>query len=1045
MIISRSGVRAIVGVCLLQSLLFANPIHFWPFYGSADGASTINATLTSDRFSNPDYAYQFDGVSSYIEYADNPSFDITGELSIETWVYLDSAMSDADRTLLVKAESTSDVDIPNTYSLGTSGDSTYRFCIGGQEMLFGEVTFNEWTHLAVTFSHQLMRAKCYVNNELVLDRPALLYDIQTSAYPLLIGSDAEHDRTWHGVIDDIRVFDRVISVTEVDSLYSLTFGPHIQMMPEYELDFGSLYIGYPDTLDLLISNIGLGLDSLVVSELTYTGSVFEIDQTPFSLVSGAFTALPIVFNPGIQGYFSDLVQISTNDPWNPNITYRLTGRAVFPPEIAVFPESIQDTLYTGGVGEYTITIDNSDGLGDLHWSIELLNDLDADTIYFEKEPWTDWALPASQDSISETIKITREVDYYGLFNAALEIECDERYSPLGTLWGMGRSVDVPYENYRYWISHVREPPSIVLDTTMSLRIIESNEHYDLVFDTWMYEHTGAGYSYYRIEAPDFVSGFSQRGGVLPPGASINITQTIDTYKAQQSSFNSVLQITSNDLDEHIVNIPIALEILEAPDVQVAQSEFNFTPTYIGQPDTVQFEITNIGYGTLSIQDVYSSHASLIVEPTSFEIAENSSEYCTLIYDPQSPEDFAGVISIISDDPDEGTLTIPVEGSGNYPPEISIIPESVQEEITLGDTLTSGLTIANVGTSTLNYEVYPFTSVYDTMMARSPYQHAYTGDGKYHRLLYNDADEDSVTVDLQSLSYSISSDTVKFFITTYHDLYAYWYMNLQIDYDRNVETGISDAEWWRDGSDYVVIINQYRVSLFRWGGVGFGMIRQLDPPNFTYGENHLSISLPTHLVRESDGWNIALISEMDLYQFTDIMPEFDEPPITIPMWSDEIEIQNDFGTVNAGSQAEIGIEIIPSPEDTSNFEGRLVILSNDPESSEIAVPIHLDIVVSIVEQLQAPSSYELKQNYPNPFNPSTTIRYGLPETSDVSIAIYDIRGREVISWQESQQGAGWYDLQWSGLTRSGVQAPAGMYFTRLVAGEYSSVVKMVYLK
>ena len=1033
------------GLLLMHSTLYSQPIHFWPFYENADEASTVNAILTSDRFDNPDYAYQFDGITSYIEYVDDPSLDITGEISIETWIYLDSSYANIDRTILVKSEGNSNVDIPSTYYLGTSGDSTYRFCVGGQEMLFGDVIFNAWTHLAVTFSHDLMRARCYVNNELVLDHPALLNDIQTSDSPLLVGSNTEHNENWNGVIDDIRLFDRMITESEVDSLFNLTFGPHIQMLPEYELVFGNLYVGYPDTLYLIISNIGLGLDSLVISEMSYTGTVFQVDQNPLSLQSGNSMVLPVIFNPSMNGYFSDLVQISTNDPLNPNITYTLTGSAVFPPEITVYPESIQDSLYTGGVGEYTISINNSQGLGDLHWSLEILNDLDADTIFFQKPSWTDPFLPESQDSISENVYLTREVDYYGLFNAALETECDQRYSPLGTLWGMGRSVDVPRDDYRYWMYHVYEPPNIVLDTMMSIRIIETNTHYDLEFLIWRYEQGGAGFSYNRIEAPSFISNFEQRSGTVSAGSSVDIDLQLDAYKSQQYSYNSFIRVSSNDIDEPDSYIPIALEVLEAPDIDVALPTIDLSNTYIGHPDTLLLEVFNVGYGSLSIEDIYSTNAAINIYPTSIEIPQNSSEFFTVIYAPQAPEELSDAISIVSDDPDEGTYIIPILGNGLFPPEISISPDNIQEEIIAGDTLTSAVTITNGGVSTLTYEIYPFTSVYDTMVVRSPWNSPYIGDGKYHRQLYSDADEDSVTVDLRSLSYSISSDTITFFISTYHDLEAYWYMMLQIDYDRNTETGISGADWWRDGTDYDLHINHQNVYLFRWAGAYFDMVQRLDPPIFIYGEDHYSVSLPTHLVRASDGWDIAIRSEMDLYQYTDIMPEFDEPPITIPMWMDKINLQTSSGTNEPGGVEDIVFDILPTEEDSSSIEARMIILSNDPEHTEFPVPIHLDIVVSLDGTGQLPQSYQLRQNYPNPFNPNTTIEYDMLETSDVTLVIYDLRGREVRSWDIDGQEPGSYCITWSGLSDQGVLVSSGVYLLRIQADDYSSAIKMVYLK
>ena len=95
--------------------------------------------------------------------------------------------------------------------------------------------------------------------------------------------------------------------------------------------------------------------------------------------------------------------------------------------------------------------------------------------------------------------------------------------------------------------------------------------------------------------------------------------------------------------------------------------------------------------------------------------------------------------------------------------------------------------------------------------------------------------------------------------------------------------------------------------------------------------------------------------------------------------------------------------------------------------------------------QLPEDYELDQNYPNPFNPSTTIRYGLPEEANVSLVIYDVRGQVVQTLESGHQSAGWYDVVWNGQTADGKTISTGIYFARLVASEYSQVVKLLYLK
>ena len=86
------------------------------------------------------------------------------------------------------------------------------------------------------------------------------------------------------------------------------------------------------------------------------------------------------------------------------------------------------------------------------------------------------------------------------------------------------------------------------------------------------------------------------------------------------------------------------------------------------------------------------------------------------------------------------------------------------------------------------------------------------------------------------------------------------------------------------------------------------------------------------------------------------------------------------------------------------------------------------------------SHTLSQNYPNPFNPVTTLRYDLPSSSDVSLIVYDILGREVTRLVHSYREPGSHQVQWEGR-----EFPSGIYIARLVTPECTKSIKMVLLK
>jgi hypothetical protein len=77
-----------------------------------------------------------------------------------------------------------------------------------------------------------------------------------------------------------------------------------------------------------------------------------------------------------------------------------------------------------------------------------------------------------------------------------------------------------------------------------------------------------------------------------------------------------------------------------------------------------------------------------------------------------------------------------------------------------------------------------------------------------------------------------------------------------------------------------------------------------------------------------------------------------------------------------------------------------------------------------------ANWMLYQNYPNPFNPSTTIKYDLPVSSEVILAVFNINGQEIKSLVRTVQPAGSYEVTFNGSNLS-----SGIYFYRLNAGSF----------
>jgi hypothetical protein len=85
-------------------------------------------------------------------------------------------------------------------------------------------------------------------------------------------------------------------------------------------------------------------------------------------------------------------------------------------------------------------------------------------------------------------------------------------------------------------------------------------------------------------------------------------------------------------------------------------------------------------------------------------------------------------------------------------------------------------------------------------------------------------------------------------------------------------------------------------------------------------------------------------------------------------------------------------------------------------------------------------FSLSQNYPNPFNPVTRIRFEIPRMSVIDLKVYDSLGKEIKTLVEGPAAAGLHEVEFS----AGGLA-SGVYYARLVAGEYQSTRKLMLIR
>ena len=169
------------------------------------------------------------------------------------------------------------------------------------------------------------------------------------------------------------------------------------------------------------------------------------------------------------------------------------------------------------------------------------------------------------------------------------------------------------------------------------------------------------------------------------------------------------------------------------------------------------------------------------------------------------------------------------------------------------------------------------------------------------------------------------------------------------------------------------------------------------------------------------------------------------------WTGEGNIDNEplfVDPVNGDFNLQVGSPCIDAGTNFFVWEGdTLVNLSPDeydgnaPDMGAYESPY----TVAINDEQILPDKFTLYQNYPNPFNPITTIRYDLPEATNVQVVIYDLLGRQVIILVNEYQAAGYRSAMWNCRNSSDQTVSAGIYFYAIKVEKYTGFKKMVLLK
>ena len=137
-----------------------------------------------------------------------------------------------------------------------------------------------------------------------------------------------------------------------------------------------------------------------------------------------------------------------------------------------------------------------------------------------------------------------------------------------------------------------------------------------------------------------------------------------------------------------------------------------------------------------------------------------------------------------------------------------------------------------------------------------------------------------------------------------------------------------------------------------------------------------------------------------------------------------------GVINNEEECDPGSTIGPYVYDPSS--NNTCVCNNDCTCNESA---SMEINTQTI-----PDNYSISSIYPNPFNPITNITYGIPEYTNVQIIIFDLSGKRVESLINEFQSPGYHSINWNADNH-----PSGVYFVKMIAGEYVNTQKLMLVK
>jgi hypothetical protein len=457
------------------------------------------------------------------------------------------------------------------------------------------------------------------------------------------------------------------------------------------LDYDTLIQGFNTAQTLWVYNDGC--DTLFITSITKTLPAYTLSAQAMTILPGDSANLQITFTPNAAQLFADNLLFVSNDGTH---QVCLTGVGIDAPVISYTPANLSHTFMTCNDSvALPLTIYNS-GIGDLRYT--MTNLFGATYNQTSTQHYTisgaitnhQFAnVPLISDSMKVILTINGDFDDVSEYCSLVIEGINLGIVPDNNL-ANGTNIVAEYnftgQQLQNWLA----------DGVLNIAVV-NNQNVD---------HWSGLVSMHRVQV--LINGVpwiavSMTADTIVTGDSSVVLVTLKTAGLPNGSYQTNLQIQSNDPVNQMINIPCTLTVngQAALTASAACLHFGTTMQYAQKKDTLI--LTNSGCSPLIISSIYTTLSHFTLNVSYLTIAPGQSALLIATFLPTSVGQFNDNIVLVTN---AGTHQVCLTGTGADASILSVLPGSFTKSITAcNDTITDVLQVQNLGTGNLTYQVY----------------------------------------------------------------------------------------------------------------------------------------------------------------------------------------------------------------------------------------------------------------------------------------------------------------------------------------------------